>query len=192
MVARLMKTIRPFLVFVAFLATCALFTAPTQIALADTPPPQLAPALAPIAFLLGRWASDNGKVAETGETSSGLSQFTTEAGGAAIVRRDHTELANAAGNSTGSFDQIMLIYPEGATIHADYTDGTHVIHYVSAKVVPDASIEFTSAARPGMPTYRLTYDGARPGSLGVRFEIEPPGASEFHPIATGTLHRAKT
>ncbi len=69
----------------------------------------LAPGLAPIAFLLGSWTSDDGTVADTGEHARGRSEITAEAGGAAILRRDHTDLSTAAGKATESFDQIMLI-----------------------------------------------------------------------------------
>jgi hypothetical protein len=84
-----------------------------------------APALQGISFLLGHWISGIGKVAETGGTST----ITLQPGGFAMLRLDHTVLFDPAGKRQGSFDQVMLIYPEAGALHADYADGTHVIHY---------------------------------------------------------------
>ena len=95
------------------------------------------------------------------------------------------------GKPTGSFDQIMLIYPEGGTLHGDYSDGTHVIHYTQADVVPGRSVSFSSARQSGAPVFRLTYALAAPDTLSVTFGMTPPGASTFNAIATGTLHRAR-
>jgi hypothetical protein len=169
----------------ALLAALAL---PNGSAIAQTTP-VLQPALAPIAFLVGTWTSAAGTVADTGETAAGRSTISVEVGGAAMLRRDHTDLSRG-GKATESFDQLMLIYPESATLHADYTDGTHVIHYASAAVIPDRSIAFTSVAAAGAPTYRLTYEVVDADTISVHFDVEPPGASAFVPIATGTLHRS--
>ncbi len=169
-------------------ALLAALAMPNASALAQTTP-TLQPALAPIAFLVGSWTSANGTVADTGENAAGRSTISVEIGGAALLRRDHTDLSRA-GKATESFDQIMLIYPENATLHADYSDGTHVIHYASATIVPDRSIAFTSAPAAGAPTYRLTYEVVDLDTLTVHFAIEPPGKSAFLPIATGTLHRS--
>jgi hypothetical protein len=149
----------------------------------------LQPALAPIGFLVGDWTSGEGKVAETGGTARGSSLITAEAGGAVLLRRDHTDLFDAAGKPMGGFDQIMLIYPEAGSLHADYSDGQHVIHYVSAEVSPGRSVTFTSAAQAGAPVFRLTYALKTATTLTVAFAMEPPGQSVFHPIATGELRR---
>ena len=58
----------------------------------------------------------------------------------------------------GGFDQIMMIYPEAGTVRADYSDGVHVIHYVSAMVEPGAAVTFTSAASPHLPTRLPTHN----------------------------------
>jgi len=142
-----------------------------------------------ISFLVGTWESGDGRVAETGGTSRGSSKITAEAGGSALLRRDHTDLFGADGKATGSFDQIMLIYREGRAIHADYTDGAHVIHYTSAVVVPGRSVAFTTSTIATAPTFRLSYEKTADQTLALRFEIAPPGQTEFHAIATGTLHK---
>ncbi len=92
----------------------------------------LAPALRPLQFLVGTWDGGKGVVADTGGTSSGVSTLTVEADGAVLLRKDHTDLFDKAGKPSGGFDQIMMIYVEGETLHADYQGGGHLIHYVSA------------------------------------------------------------
>ena len=151
----------------------------------------LKPELSGVAFLLGDWTDGKGKVADTGGSATGASHFTAEAGGGVLLRRDHTELSGAAGRKTG-FDQIMMIYPEGGTLHGDYPDGTHVIHYASATMVAGKSVVFASAPAARAPAFRLAYTLAAPSVLEVSFAMAPPGSSTFRPIATGTLTRNGT
>lgn len=115
--------------------------------------------------------------------------MTSEAGGAIILRRDHTDLFDKAGRPTGGFDQVMTIYPEAGTIRADYSDGSQVIHYVSATVEPGAAVTFTSAASPGVPAFRLAYRLVAPDRLSVWFGMARPGGGDFRPIATGELRK---
>ena len=147
------------------------------------------PDLASVGFLVGDWSSGKGVVAETGGSSTGSSRITVAANGAVLLRQDRTNLFDKAGKPTGGFDQIMMIYPEGGTLHGDYSDGTHVIHYTHADVVPGKSVTFSSAQRPGLPVFSLTYALTAPDTLSVTFGMTPPGASTFNPIATGTLHK---
>jgi hypothetical protein len=151
--------------------------------------PQLAPGLADLSFLIGSWSSGAGTVADTGGTSRGSSVVTIEANGGALLRRDHTDLYAADGKPSGNFDQIMLIYGDAGAIHADYSDGDHVIHYTKAVIVRGTSAVFTTAAPAGAPNFRLSY--ALSGVvLAVRFEMAPPGTDAFHLIASGTLRKS--
>lgn len=154
----------------------------------------LKPALAPLGFLVGNWDSGEGKVADTGGTSKGGSIFTVESDGAAILRRDHTELFDKAGKPAGGFHQTMLIYAEGEKLKADYVDGEgHAIHYTGITVTAGKAVTFmgiTQADRQG-PTFKLTYEMKGPDMLLVNFGMTAPGGSEFRPIATGTLKRAQ-
>jgi hypothetical protein len=150
----------------------------------------LDPSLAPVGFLLGHWTSGDGKVTDIGGTSRGSSIITAEAGGAVLLRRDHTDVFDAGGKPTESFDQIMMIYPEGGSLRADYSDGTHVIHDKSAQITPDRSVVFTSAAEPGAPVFKLSYRLIAADTLDVAFAMAPPGQSEFREIASGSLHKA--
>jgi hypothetical protein len=152
--------------------------------------PTLKPPLDGLAFLSGEWLGEKGVIADTGGTSRGRSSFTPQAGGGVLLRRDHADLFDAAGKPTGGFDLIMMIYAEGGTVHADYDDGDHVIHYASAVITPGRSVEFDTAPSAPGPAFRLTYRLSDPNTLAVQFEIRPPGAPAFQPIATGSQVRA--
>jgi hypothetical protein len=150
--------------------------------------PELQPKLAEIGFLVGDWSNGQGHVSDAGETSTGASTVTVEAGGGVLLRRDHTSLFDRNGKPAGGFNQVMIIYPEAGTLHADYSDGAHVIHYVTAEVQPGRSVTFTSAVQPGAPVFRLAYELTAPNALIVTFGMIPPGGG-FQPIAVGTLRR---
>ena len=167
------------------LALAALFA---LAATARAEAPALSPGLAGLAFLVGDWKGQ-GKVAESGGAAVGTSEIRAISGGLALLRRDHTDLFDAAGKPVGGFDQVMMIYPEAGAVHADFTDGGHVIHYRRAEVQPGRAVVFVSEPQAGAPTYRLSYDLAAPGQLTVTFAYAPPGSTAFRPIATGRLTR---
>jgi hypothetical protein len=150
----------------------------------------LQPELAGIGFLLGHWTSlDRGKVAETGGTSTGVVSFTSEVGGSVVLRKDHVNLYDRSGKKKGSFDILMMIYPEAGTLHADYSDGQHIIHYTSADVSAGHSVSFTSASSPQAPTFKLVFSLDDPKTLNIDFSMAPPRSDEFHPIATGKARK---
>jgi hypothetical protein len=151
---------------------------------------EVAPDLSGVAFLTGEWVAGKGVVADTGGTSTGRSIMSAEAGGHVLLRRDHTDLFDPSGKPAGGFDQIMMIYPEGGTLRADYSDGSHVIHYDHAEIEPRRSVTFTSVARPGQPVFRLSYFLSAPDRIAIAFAVQPPGSSTFQPIANGILTRA--
>jgi len=145
--------------------------------------------LAPLGFLVGNWKSDDGKVPETGGTSKGGSLVSVQSDGWALLRQDHTELFDKNGKPAGSFHQTMVIYPDDGTIRADYVDGEgHAIHYVSAEIASGKSVTFSSAPGQG-PVFRLHYEVQGPRTMTVSFGMIPPGQSELHPIASGTLQK---
>jgi hypothetical protein len=165
------------------LALAILLAAP--VAMAE---PELQPKLAEIGFLVGNWSNGQGRVSETGGTAAGASNVTVEAGGGVLLRRDHTSLFDRDGKPAGGFNQVMMIYPEAGTLHAEYSDGAHIIHYVTAEIRPGRSVIFTSEVQPGAPVFRLAYELTAPDALIVTFGVIPPGGA-FQPIAVGTLRR---
>lgn len=153
------------------------------------PAKKLGPELEPLGFLVGSWTAGQGTVSEADGTAAGRSTFSIEAGGGALLRRDHTTLKRSDGKRAGGMDQVMLIYPEGGGLKADYSDGARVIHYVSAQVTPGRSVVFRSAPQPGAPTFRLTYSAGAGDVLAVKFEMAAPGGTEFKPVAAGEMTR---
>ena len=117
--------------------------------------------------------------------------MSAEAGGAVLLRRDHTNLFAAGGQATGGFDQLMTIYAEDGTIHADYFDPAHVIHYTKCRGGRPAIPWYSpQPPAPGGPAFRLTYTLAAPGTLAIGFAMAPPPGNSFHEIAAGTLTKA--
>jgi hypothetical protein len=143
--------------------------------------------IAGVAFLIGDWTG--GGTSEGGMTDTGTSSIHLIVGGNALERRDHNDVSDRSGKLQESFDQIMLIYPEGGTLHADYFDGAHTIHYTRATVAPGQSVTFEGAAAGGVPLFRLTYTRTSADMLGIKFEMQPPGVSAFTTVASGTLTR---
>jgi len=148
----------------------------------------LQPPLAGLTFLLGNWRSGTGQVADTGGTARGVSAMTSEAGGAVLLRRDHTDLFDKAGKPQGGFDILMIVHAVPGGLAAAYFDGTHVIQYDRVTVVPGKSVVFATAPSPGAPAFRLAYTLTK-ATLAIDFGMAPPGQTAFHPIATGTLHK---
>jgi hypothetical protein len=142
--------------------------------------------LAGLSFLVGDWTG-TGK-SENDTTDNGRSSVQPVVGGNALLRRDHTDVTDKTGKLIESFDQIMLIYPEGGTLHADYLDGTHVIHYTSATIQPGQSVQFLTGTSATAPAFRLTYSKQAAGMLAIKFEMQPPGAPQFQIVAEGDMH----
>jgi hypothetical protein len=147
----------------------------------------LSPQIAPIGFLVGEWTGA-GK-SEGNNSDAGTSSIQPIVGGTALLRRDHNDVTDASGKPVESFDQIMAIYPEGGTLHADYLDGTHVIHYVGAAVQPGQSVQFDTAVTPNAPAFRLTYTKTSADTLAIKFEMMLPGKSTFRTVAEGAVKR---
>jgi hypothetical protein len=168
----------------AFTLALALAAAPAAAAPPKGP-------LAGLAFLVGEWRADDGVVPDVHGVSRGRSTIAAEANGAALVRRDRTEVFDAAGKPINAFEQSMLVYAEAGGVKADYVDGEgHVIHYVSAEVVPGQAVTFVSAPGAG-PVFRLRYEAKGADAVAVTFGLTPPGGAPFQTIATGTLRRAR-
>ena len=149
----------------------------------------LKPELAPLAFLIGHWTSADGQVQATGARAVGTSVIEPAGGGAALLRRDHTDLTGADGKPAGTLDQVMMIYSEAGALRADYTDGVHVIHYRQVESTPGRSVVLTSPESSGTPRFRLTYQLVAPNRLMVGFAMALPGGA-WRDVATGVLNKS--
>ncbi len=164
-----------------------LFLFAALVAAAPAQAQALSPPLAGLAFLVGDW-SGTGK-SENDTTDKGTSSIRPVVGGNAMLRQDHNDVTDKAGKPVESFDQIMLIYPDGGTLHADYLDGAHTIHYVTADVQPGRSVRFETAPAAKAPAFRLTYAKSSADGLDITFEMQPPGAPAWIAVAKGTVTR---
>jgi hypothetical protein len=145
-------------------------------------------------MLLGDWIADASQ-GKPGAAASGGFSFTYDLDRHVIVRRDRADYPALEGRPAFSHQGLAVIAPDaGGALHASSFDNEgHVIDY-DVQVAP-GSIVFVSAAKPGAPRFRLTYQSrpaaAGPASLAIRFEIAPPGKPEqFVTYVEGTAHRA--
>jgi hypothetical protein len=145
-------------------------------------------------MLLGDWIADASQ-GKPGAATSGSLSFTYDLDRHVIVRRDRADYPALAGRPAFSHQGLTVIAPDAAgAFHASSFDNEgHVIEY-DVQISP-GSIVFLSAAKPGAPRFRLTYQsrpaGAGPASLAIRFEIAPPDKPEqFATYVEGTAHRA--
>lgn len=163
---------------IAIAITTLLLSAPLSAA------PTVSPEIAPLAFLVGRWAEGQGSA--EGRTVHGGFSFEPVAGGQALLRRDRSEVFDIGGRAPQTVEQIMLIYPEAGHLRADYFDGAHAIHYTDAAIIPGRSVQFTTTGAKGSSAFRLTYELTSARRVTVRFEMQPPGQPSFSTVAEGT------
>jgi hypothetical protein len=85
----------------------------------------------------------------------------------------------------------MLIYqaPERG-FRAIYVDNEgHVINYIVTSTLEPKGAVFISDEAPGAPRFRLTYRMKADATVGVTFEMAPPGSAEFKVYVEGTGRR---
>ncbi len=140
-------------------------------------------------FLLGDWVGEG-----SGAPGEGTGRFTFERSlaGNIVVRRSHSEYPAAEGRPATVHDDLMVLYPDGRQIRADYFDNEgHVIHYTAAFVYATGVVVFDSDATAGQPRYRLTYTPLSKDRVSIVFEIAPPDKpGTFAPYVKGTARRA--
>jgi hypothetical protein len=143
----------------------------------------------PLNFLIGHWTGE-GSNADQG-TGTGAFSFIPDLQGKILLRRNFAEYPPANGKPAYRHDDLMIIYHDGAThdLRATYFDSEeHIIRYV-IKPSENAAV-FLSEGPQGAPRFRLTYSGAGPDRLKLKFEIAPPG-KDFAPYIEAGAHRDK-
>jgi hypothetical protein len=146
---------------------------------------ELVPALKPFGFLQGDWDAVPGSSGETGAFS-----FKPGAQGHILVRTNFASYPASAGKPASRHDDLMVMAPDGDTVHADYFDSEgHVIRY-TVRPVGSGEVMFTSEIKPNEPRYRLRYKSNGDASVAGQFDVAPPGQSEsFKPYLTWTGRR---
>lgn len=126
------------------------------------------------AFLIGDWVGE-----ASGEPGQGSGGFTFEASldGNIVVRRSRTEFPASGGRAALRHDDLLVIYPEGGQVRADYFDNEgHVLHYTVSFAHESATLSFISPIVEGQPRQRLVYRPLAEDRVETSFEIAPPGA----------------
>jgi hypothetical protein len=186
----MISTLALMLVTALSVPSAAVPAAPT---LGAAPSPAAPPATVPngldgLDFLLGQWEGVGGGAPGAG---TGGFTFSRDLQGKVLVRRNHADYPATAQRPAAFHDDLMVIYgrPAGGPARAVYFDTEgHVIDYtVQVTAGRPALIVFVSDPAAGSPTFRLTYRETGADSLGLTFEIAPPG----QPQAFSTYIEAK-
>jgi hypothetical protein len=129
-------------------------------------------------FLLGEW---EGKGQGGPGQGSGSFAFALDLHDTVVVRRNHSEYPAADKRPAVVHDDLMVCYHEadGKKVRAEYWDSEgHAIHYGAELSADGKTLVFVSDPQPQAPSFRLTYTKRDDGSLGIRFEIAPPGKAD--------------
>lgn len=141
-------------------------------------------------FLIGEFTAGESS-GVPGQASKGSFTFAPDLGGKVLIRKNHAEYPAASGRPAFTHVDLMIVYRDGNTTKAFYTDSEgHVIHY-GVTVSPDKKqiIFLTEAGAPGFQ-YRLTYEDLQSGNVKVLFEIAPPDKpGQFAKYVEATVRR---
>jgi hypothetical protein len=129
----------------------------------------------PYRFLLGDWVGEDSGGPGKG---SGKISFRLDLQDNVIVRKNRAEYPAAQGRPAATHEDLMVIYRAEGGNHtkAIYFDNEgHVIQYTASFSEDKETLIFVSAAAPTTPRFRLSYTKGEQGSVGIKFEIAPPG-----------------
>lgn len=141
--------------------------------------------LAPLRFLEGTWRGEGGGA--PGEGTGGFS-FRLDLDGKVMVRRNHSDYPAQGQRLASHHEDLVVVYAAAGGLRALYVDNEgHAIHYSVAAASEGDGVVFQSDEGPG-PRFRLTYRRTTPDTVGIRFEIAPPG-KPFVTYLDGTARR---
>ena len=140
--------------------------------------------LAPLSFLVGTWeASSAGTTAST--------TFERSLNGKIIVRHGSANYAATATTPAMKHEDLLVIYPLGDKLRADYFDSEGYVVPYEVKVTGRNSAVLTSDAISGAPRARITYKIDK-GGLSTNMEIAPAATPDkFAPYLAWDSKKAK-
>lgn len=141
-------------------------------------------------FMLGTWQGVG--TGTPGEASGGFT-FERDLQGTVLVRKNYAVYPSTADRPGFRHDDLMVVYhASAADTRAMYFDNEgHVIAY-QVRVDPSRSAVFLSDSSTSAPRFRMTYAAIGADSLGMLFEIAPPGKPDgFVPYITARAYRVK-
>ncbi|HEY3290490.1 MAG TPA: hypothetical protein VGK87_10210 [Anaerolineae bacterium] len=144
---------------------------------------ELIAGLEPLRFLLGKW-----NPADSGDGSSGGTEFKAMVMGNVIVRENFALVPATADHPAARHEDLMVIYLEAGALRADYYDNeAHVIRYTGTQSTTE-EVVFVCQPEEGRPGFRLSYRLDSSGLLHGAFEFGPqPGV--FVPYLAWTARR---
>jgi hypothetical protein len=105
--------------------------------------------------------------------------------GRVIIRRNFAETPK------GRHEDIMMMFAgTQGNVRAVYADNEgHGFDYAVTGTDDAKSAVFVSGDTPGAPRFRLSYRLLGDASITGRFEMQPPGATEFKPYLDWTMRK---
>lgn len=140
-------------------------------------------------FLTGTWTGSG-----TGEPGQGVGEFSFnfDLQGKVLIRKSFAEYPAANEKPAYRHDDIMIIYKDSdSKTKAIYFDNEgHIINYTVSFSDDGSSLVFLSDYTVSSPRFRLTYTKINNGSLGIVFDIAPPGKpNSFAPYIDAAAKR---
>jgi hypothetical protein len=129
-------------------------------------------------FVIGEWVGEGDGA--PGKGSGGFT-ITPELGGKVLVRKNRADYPAANGKPASHHEDLMVIHPskDGHGARATYWDNEgHVIVYTVTPSDGGKVLTFLSDVAAGEPRFRFTYVKGEKDTVGIKFEIAPPGKPE--------------
>ena len=140
--------------------------------------------------LLGKWVAEGG--GQPGLASAGGFSFDFDLQGRVLVRRNYSEYPATGGKPASRHDDLMVIYQEpDKRMRAVYFDNEgHVIYYSVLLSEDKRTITLLSDPIATAPRFRFIYNLLKDDSLGMEFDIAPPGKPDsFSKYVEGKARR---